>query len=90
MGGKKKAAGGDKKKKKEGDEEDKSMEDFWKAYKKKCVEYGCDVSKKLKGDYDTAMEDATEIKKFHNWEELGWPGVKAMTEALKQVGYPHC
>jgi hypothetical protein len=51
MGGKKKPAG-DKKKKKEGDEEDKSMEDFWKAYKKKCAEYGCDVSKKLKGDYE--------------------------------------
>jgi Ran GTPase-activating protein (RanGAP) involved in mRNA processing and transport len=24
------------------------------------------------------------------WEELGWPGVKAITEALKQVAYPHC
>ena len=37
MGGKKK--GGGDKKKKEGDEEDLSVEDFWKAYKKKCVEY---------------------------------------------------
>ena len=49
MGGKKKAGGGDKKKgKKEGDEEDLSVENFWKAYKKKCVEYQCDVSKKIK------------------------------------------
>ena len=39
------------------------MEDFWKAYKKKCVEYGCDVSKKLKGDYDAAMEDALDLMK---------------------------
>jgi hypothetical protein len=37
MGGKKK--GGGDKKKKEGDEEDLSVENFWKAYKKKCVEY---------------------------------------------------
>lgn len=37
MGGKKK--GGGDKKKKEGDEEDLSVENFWKAYKKKCAEY---------------------------------------------------
>ena len=37
MGGKKN--GGGDKKKKEGDEEDLSVENFWKAYKKKCVEY---------------------------------------------------
>jgi len=40
MGAKKKA-GGDKKKS-AGDEEDLSVENFWKAYKKKVVEYGCD------------------------------------------------
>lgn len=91
MGGKKKAGGGDKKKgKKEGDEEDLSVENFWKAYKKKCAEYQCDISKKIKADYENFLEEGNEIKKFHNWEELGWPGVKAMCEALKQVGYPHC
>jgi hypothetical protein len=37
MGAKKK--GGGDKKKKEGDEEDLSVENFWKTYKKKCVEY---------------------------------------------------
>ena len=37
MGAKKK--GGGDKKKKEGDEEDLSVDNFWKAYKKKCVEY---------------------------------------------------
>lgn len=48
MGGKKKA-GGDKKaaKGKAGDEEDLSVENFIKAYKKKCAEYGCDKSKIL-------------------------------------------
>ena len=49
MGGKKKAGGGDKKKgKKEGDEEDLSVENFWKAYKMKCAEFYCDISKKIK------------------------------------------
>jgi len=87
MGGKKKAGGGDKKKgKKEGDEEDLSVENFWKAYRKKCAEYQCDVSKKIKADYENFLDEGQEIKKFHNWEELGWPGVKAMCEALKQVG----
>jgi hypothetical protein len=81
MGGKKK--GGGDKKKKEGDEEDLSVENFWKAYKKKCVEYQCDVSKILKKSFDEFLEEGNEIKKFHIWEELGWPGVKAITDALK-------
>lgn len=27
------------------------------------------------------------ITKFHSWEELGWPGIKAITESLKTVSY---
>lgn len=27
------------------------------------------------------------ITKYHSWEELGWPGIKAITESLKTVGY---
>lgn len=46
MGGKKKAGGGAKK---AGDEEDLSVENFMKAYKKKCAEYQVDVSKIIKG-----------------------------------------
>ena len=48
MGGKKKA-GGDKKaaKGKGADEEDLSVENFWKAYKKKTAELGCEKSKTL-------------------------------------------
>ena len=38
-----------------------------------------------RGNLRKAMEDATEIKKFHNWEELGWPGLKAIVESLKAV-----
>ena len=49
MGGKKKAAA---KKGKDGDEEDMSVENFWKLYKKKCVEYNCDVNKIIKGQMD--------------------------------------
>ena len=41
-------AGDKKKPKKEGDEEDMSVENFWKQYKKKCVEYDCPVSKIIK------------------------------------------
>jgi hypothetical protein len=83
MGGKKKA-GGDKKaaKGKAGDEEDLSVENFWKTYKKKCVEYNCDQSKILKGAFEKFQEEGEPIKKFHLWEELGWPGVKAITESL--------
>ena len=43
MGGKKKGGDTKKKAKKEGDEEDLSMENFWKLYKKKVVEYNIDM-----------------------------------------------
>jgi hypothetical protein len=76
-------------KKKEGDEEDLSVENFWKGYKKKCVEHGCDVSKIIKKSFDEFVEEGNEIKKFHIWEELGWPGVKALVEALNGAAYPH-
>jgi hypothetical protein len=90
MGGKKKPAGDKKKAKKEGDDEDLSVENFWKIYKKKCTEYGCDQSKIIKKSYEKFVEDGDEIKQFHLWEELGWPGVKAIIESLKHVAYPHC
>lgn len=88
MGGKKKA-GGSGKGAKAGDEEDLSVENFFKAYKKKCVEYGCEVSKIIKGQMELYAEEDKEITKLHMWEELGWPGVKAITEALSSVAYPH-
>lgn len=52
MGGKKKKGGGGKKKGAEGEDEDVSVDNFMKAYRKKCNELGCDVSKILKEKYD--------------------------------------
>ena len=49
MGGKKKKAGGGGK---EGDEEDLSVDNFMKAYRKKCTELGCEASKIIKEKYD--------------------------------------
>jgi len=86
MGAKKKA-GGDKKKK-EGDEEDQSMENFLKFIKKKWVEFmpeGTKMSKIILSYKEKFEEDGDEMKKLHMWEELGWPGVKAITEALKMA-----
>ncbi len=42
MGGKKKKAGGGKKKGGDADEEDVSVDNFMKAYRKKCSELGID------------------------------------------------
>ena len=86
MGAKKKKGGDAKKKGGKGkaeDEEDFSVQNFWKAYKKKCVELECDQSKIIK-EYWNKFDNDDEIpKKFHLWEELGWPGIKAIVEALK-------
>ena len=87
MGGKKKAAA---KKSKEDDVEDDSVPKFWKLYKKKCVEYDCAVSKIIKEEIAKFEEDGDKPKKFHIWEELGWVGVKAITDSLTAVAYPHC
>ena len=83
MGAKKKAPAKEKKGKGGPDEDDVSVDNFWKAYRKKCVEYGCDVSKQIKGAYENYQEEGETIKKFHFWEELGWVGTKAIVEALK-------
>ena len=58
-GGKK---GGKKGKGKADDGEDLSTEKFWKSYKKKCVEYQCDVSKTIKKLWDKKEEDNEDIK----------------------------
>lgn len=52
MGGKKKKAGGKGKGKKKEDEEDMSVDNFWKAYRKKVVELACESSKILKEKYE--------------------------------------
>ena len=70
------------------DENDTQVADFWKLYKKKVVEYEVEVSKPIKLQIDKILIDAEQdyITKYHSWEELGWPGIKAITEAMKQVG----
>lgn len=92
MGGKKKGggkkSGGKGKGKGKGgkgavDEEDNSFPNFIKAYRKKCQEYECDFSKIIKKANEDFEEEQEPLKKLHMWEELGWPGVKAIVEALK-------
>ncbi len=61
MGGKKKKAGGSGGK--EGDEEDVSVDNFVKAYRKKCAELGCEVSKIIKEKYDAYQEEGEPIDK---------------------------
>ena len=90
MGAKKKAApkkGGGKG---GADEEDQSVENFIKFYKKRCVEMGLPVSKQILSGWENYQEEGEKITKFHLWEELGWPGIKAIIESLKQASYPHC
>ena len=60
MGGKKKKAGGGGK---EGDEEDLSVDNFMKAYRKKCAELGCEVSKIIKEKYDLFQEEGEPLDK---------------------------
>ena len=60
MGGKKKKAGGGGK---EGDEEDLSVDNFMKAYRKKCAELGCEVSKIVREKYDVFQEEGEPLDK---------------------------
>jgi hypothetical protein len=60
MGGKKKKAGGGGK---EGDEEDLSVDNFMKAYRKKCTELGCDASKIIKEKYDLFQDEGEPLDK---------------------------
>jgi len=83
MGGKKKKHAGKGKKKE--DEEDVSVDNFFKAYRKKVAELQCESSKMLKEKYEEYQEEGDPITKFHFWEELGWAGIKAVMESLRQV-----
>ena len=63
MGGKKKKAGGKKKGGPDGEEEDVSVDNFMRAYRKKCTELGCEVSKIIREKYDEYCEEAEPITK---------------------------
>jgi hypothetical protein len=62
MGAKKKKGGG-KKKGGDGDEEDVSVDNFMRAYRKKCTELGCEVNKTIRGKYDEYLDEAEPITK---------------------------
>ena len=81
MGGKKKKAAGKGKKKEE--EEDVSVDNFFKAYRKKVAELACDSSKILKEKYEEYQDEGEAITKWHLWEELGWAGIRAIMDSLR-------
>ena len=39
----------------------------------------------LKEKYAEYEEEGEAITKFHFWEELGWAGIKAVMDSLRQV-----
>lgn len=63
MGAKKKKGGGGKKKGGADEEEDVSVDNFMKAYRKKCNELSCDVSKIIKEKYEEYVEEGDPITK---------------------------
>ena len=76
MGGKKKKAGGGGK---EGDEEDLSVDNFMKAYRKKCTELGCDASKIIKEKYDLFQEEGEPLDKVS-------PALQRLTVVVSLLG----
>ena len=91
MGGKKKGGGGKGKGKGAApDEDDVSMDNFFKFYKRKCTELEVAQSPIIK-DKQELWQDEQEIPtKFHIWTELGWPGTRALMDALVMAKYQHC
>jgi len=91
MGGKKKGGGKKKAAKAAVDEEDRTVHNFMKFYKKKCIDLGVDQLRNLKDQYELVEAGEQEvIAKFHFWDELGWAGTRAIMESLKEAVYPHC
>lgn len=87
MGPKKKpagAAGGE-------GEEDRSTENFHRFYKNNCQKvYEIPQSKAIQQLWNAKQNDEiTDFEKFHLWEQLGWQGVRAIFDALKQAKYQH-
>jgi hypothetical protein len=73
MGGKKKGGGKKKAAKAAVDEEDRTVHNFMRFYRKKCIELGVDPLRSLKEQYELVEGGEQEvIAKFHFWEELGW------------------
>ena len=86
MGGKKKPAAAAKKANAEPDE---STEKLYKLYKKKCNELQCPFSTIMNEKFNEYRDEGTDITKVHLWEELGWAGIRALMDALKEINYLH-
>lgn len=91
MGGKKKGGGKAKGKGSAPPEEDDSIDKFYKFYKRKATELEIAICPIIKDKYEMFLEDPSDIpEKFHIWTELGWPGTRAIMDALREVKYQHC
>ena len=90
MGGKKKKAGGGKGKGAAPPEEDDSVDKFWKIYRKKVQEFDVPICPIIKDKYELFTEEQEIPQRFHIWTELGWPGTRAIMDALREVKYQHC
>jgi len=91
MGGKKKGGGGKGKGKGSAPpEEDDSIEKFWKFYKKKSAEFEVAICPIIKDKFDLFIDEQEVPTRFHVWTELGWPGTRAIMDALREVKYQHC
>ena len=64
-------------------EEDRSVDDFWKNYRKNYTMLECPKSVQIQKMFDTYCEDGTPISKIHIWEPLGWQGTKAIIDSLQ-------
>ena len=90
MGGKKKGGGGGKGKGAAIAEEDDSVDKFWRKYKKLTTELEIAICPVIKEKYDLFTDEQEVPTKFHIWTELGWPGTRAIMDALIDVKYQHC
>ena len=86
MGGKKKGGGKKKAAKAAVDEEDKTVQTFMKAYKRRCLDLGLDQLKNLREQFDLVEANEQDvISKFHFWDELGWAGTRAIMDSLREA-----
>lgn len=94
MGGKKKGGGKGKGKGKSSAESEEDIalqiEQFFRVYKKKYTEYDVAMCQAMKDKKDLFDEDQEIPAKFHIWQELGWPGTRAIMDALRDTKYKYC
>jgi len=87
MGGKKKAAPAKKGKKEQ--EPDETTEKLFRLYRKKCNEISAPISQKLNEKFAECRDEGGDLNEIHLWEEIGWSGLRALSDALKEINYVH-